>query len=127
MNWYKEIKLADSPIVVEDEDCYDYTMIGHPGARPEYTFLWMIDNNYKFHVTGLFEHHRHDFWPKYIYLENKNELIASGRYDKYRDITSMMLECEARKLETRRKEYVRRQVEKILDKYFNNPEIIFFK
>ena len=119
MNWYK----LSSPIQGPIHD-WGYLDVGHDkGYRKEEkdVFLYFIDMDLKIHKTS--EHNEHSVWPENI----GHSRLGTGRYDPNNNVCSLALSYYYDKLPPTRKEYVLEQMEKILDKTFNNPTIKRFR
>ena len=132
MNWYKTIKIA-LPVVTTPSYMH-YTDIGHKKldqGRGE--ILWTIDYNWNFEaipVTEEIEGEIHDdvFQRNFDYVTEDS--IASGRL--FTDLAnrtrvSATINIDPRKTNPRRMEYIKEQVTRILDREFNNPDIMFFE
>jgi len=128
MNWYKEIKFASPPIAEEydkwNRDKVRYFDIAHRGADREFYYLWFIDASYKFYITHIIQYARHPEWT--LFNEKYKDVIASGRYNMNTNTASMALETNPKYISKFNKEYVKKEVSRILDKKLNNPKIIFF-
>ena len=118
MNWYK-LKLA-SPVIEDPKQYRSYFSIGHnPG---EDVIVWFIDNNLNFNSQQN-KHLNHRGWSDYDNAEEDETLLARGRYDLNKKITSVYVHNNL--LKNRQLEYAKKKIEQILDKQFNNPTIIF--
>lgn len=147
-NWYKKISLFASkkiayPIVedVGSENRELYNTVAHmPNYRDRHMggqqssigrmgfgdfYLWIIDENYKFHIINSLQCTRHGDWK--LYDELSTNMIAQGRYDENRHVASAILNLRKEREFSPRKEYMKKTVGKILDRYLDNPKIIFFE
>jgi len=132
MNWYKQIKLAAPPIVEERPNINTYVEICHRPGRSfedrghEDFYLWFIDNNYQFYIASTLQYSRHGGWPLFKELF-RNNMIASGRYDKSSHTASAVLDIGGKtKVFDFRTKHSKNKVAEILDRELNNPKIIFF-
>ena len=131
MNWFKaakihELKLAFPIQEKERRDYYSYFL--HPDEEHEKeehknTGIWVILNNGTFHSAKLEEVEEHAYWSKWNY----QNMAASGRYMIEPTGTVVSLVLKTTDLNYYRTRALRKRIEKILDKEFDNPKIIEYK
>jgi len=128
MNWYKQIKLAAPPPIVErDRSGKEYIDIAHDTNDFTKNYLWFIDTNYQFYMIDELETRlgTHGTWP--LYNKCYDGVLAKGRYDKKAGVASFfILSRYSETLSQFRLRYMEKRIESILDKQLNNPEIIHF-
>jgi len=119
MNWYK-LKLAE-PLIETPEMYSRYYDFGH---KQKNIILWFIDNKFNFHTTPVSkEIEKHYHWNEYE--KNFDNIFTQGRYDP-NEHTSSLYYGFMGDMMPKRKEYIKRRLETMVDKKFNNPKIIPF-
>jgi len=120
MNWYTIIKFAFP--VQEADELGDYLSVGHDQEGFKPIVIYLIDENLKLHTTTTDEHSGHDDWKVWRTMER---IFANGRYDPNTHFCSFTIHDHSiASLSTSRQNYIKKTMEKILDKAFNNPTLI---
>ena len=119
MNYFNLLKFS-SPVVEEPKQYKSYFNIGHnPG---ENVIVWFLDNNLNFNSQQN-KHLNHRGWNDYDNAEDDGNLLARGRYEINKGITSVYIHNLS--LKNKQLEYTKKRIVQILDKQFNNPQIMF--
>jgi len=126
-NWYKMVKEA-SPLVSERRKRLKqifYRNLGHDYKEKGINYLWCIDEDYNLHTADVFGNLKHSDWD----LFDPDTVVAHGRYDKKRSLLSMTLGDKYYYDLSRHfgpREYIKNQVVGILDRFFDNPTIVYY-
>jgi len=117
MNWYNKTKQA-APVVDKPE--LDYMDIGH--CYEEEPELWIIDNRWRMHIMDE-DYANHEDWYEVESHLIGDDWIASGRktVDNQVSVNINYNLRESPSYDRRRSKIIQ-----ILDKAYNNPEIVVF-
>jgi len=130
MNWYRIIKLSDSPIVEDGHKNKSYIDIGHGIERDLPTnYLWFIDESYNFYKVKETEarHGVHGGWTWFNDAGANDNILAKGRYDKKKHEVSFYINIKYSENYSKfRLRYIEQRVGCILDREFDNPTITYF-
>ena len=134
MNWYKLYKIALP--VLEDESgtsaIKNYMDIGHHRWENEESevegIVWFVDKDFNLQTlpesqsTGNFGHQG---WADFNEASSKGNLVASGRYDPktHEASCTFKFRFSSDPKIYMKKDYIRKKVESLLDREFNNPTI----
>ncbi|MBD3226998.1 MAG: hypothetical protein GF329_02335 [Candidatus Lokiarchaeota archaeon] len=109
--------------IINRKDEYCYFDVGHRSYSNYSIYLWAIDNRFKFHEREMlfFRCDTHPNWHEIDWTK----VLAWGRSQCDKETNLCMCSMLFNDLlEGQRKSHVRKKVEKILDRRYNNPKII---
>lgn len=136
MNWYNTMKKISFPIT--DKGKTPYTDIGHyaPEKTRQTVIIWRIGSDYRLYQykenivpdqygNEVLSHSDLATMKKFPF-----DYVSQGRYVPDKKIASMLIDPDAyggwRNPNERKKEYITKRVISVLDRAFNNPEIVEF-
>jgi len=124
MNWYNLLKFAqriDYRDVVRKMPSYQtqYGDIGHDIRGQNKSFLWFMDDSFKFYYTRAeVNNPNHNTWADFINADRNGAVIAQGRYDTLNDKVSLGGWPDDYSKNPRRFEYIKNKIEETLYEEF---------